>query len=73
MSIECDVEVHHLDEGRREDLDSIEEGLKRRTVTTENKELDRAKQQIGELAMENELLRVRIAKKGPLTLRKSNK
>lgn len=73
VSRDCGVEVHQLDEWYREALDSMEQGFKRRAVDPESRELARAKQQIGELSMVIELLRMRVAKAGPLALRRSKK
>lgn len=70
LSRELGVESYRIDEWRQQALSGIEIGLKDRTSDPLNQELLRAKQQIGDLSMENELLRERIKKKGPLKLRR---
>ncbi len=63
--------VHVLNEWREEALITLEEGFKQRASDPNDKLLSRAKEQIGELSMENELLRKRVEKKGPFVLRRS--
>ncbi len=65
--------VHVLNEWREEALIVLEEGFKQRTNDPKNKLLSRAKEQIGELSMENELLKKQVKKKGPFVLRRSKR
>lgn len=71
VSREIGVEISKLDEWKREALNGIETRFKVRTTDPRGSELNRAKQQIGDLLMENELLRERIKKQGPLVLTRS--
>ena len=71
VSREIGVEIHRLDDWKREALSSMEDGFKVRVNDPLEQELARAKQRIGDLSMENELLRERIKKQGPLVLRRS--
>ena len=71
LSREIGVESYRIDEWRQQALMSIDSGLKDRENNPLKDELSRAKQRIGDLSMENELLRERIKKKGPLKLRRS--
>lgn len=48
----------------------LEDGLKTRVDDPKEAELARAKQQIGELSMEVELLQEKARKRGPLELRR---
>lgn len=70
MSREYGIATYRLDEWYRKALSNIEEGFKEKSSTPENKELSRAKRQIGELSMENELLKERIFKTSPLVSRR---
>ena len=49
----------------------MESGFKVRIKDPLNKELARAKQRIGDLSMENELLHERLKKKGPFQTKRS--
>jgi len=71
VSREIGIEISKLDEWKREAIDGIEARFKVRNTDPRGAELCRAKQQIGELSMENELLRERIKKQGPLVLVRS--
>ena len=62
VSREVGVEVFRLSKWREEALLSIESGLKERINDPKDLELSRAKQQIGELSMEVELLKERVKK-----------
>ena len=53
------------------ELTGMESGFKVRIKDPLNKELARAKQRIGDLSMENELLHERIKKKGPFQTKRS--
>lgn len=67
------VAVHIVNEWREEALVNLEEGFKQRVNDPRETLLSRAKEQIGELSMENELLKRQVKKKGPLVLRRSKK
>lgn len=71
VSREIGVEISMLDVWKREALDGMEARFKVRGDDPSNIELKRAKQRIGDLSMENELLRERIKKQGPLVLVRS--
>jgi len=71
VSREIGVEISKLDEWKREAIDGMEARFKVRNTDPRGSELNRAKQQIGDLLMENELLRERIKKQGPLVLMRS--
>jgi len=71
LSREVGVEIYKLEEWRNQALNGIECGFKERVNNPLEKELSRAKQRIGELSMENELLIERIKKKGPFQMRRS--
>ncbi len=65
--------VHIVNEWREEALVNLEEGFKKRINDPKDAQLSRAKEQIGELSMENELLRRRVEKKGPFAQRRSKR
>ena len=65
--------THRLHEWREEALENLEDGFKQRANDPKDAQLSRAKEQIGELSMENELLKRRVEKKGPFVLRRSKK
>jgi len=71
LSREFGVEIYRLEEWRRKALLGMEEGLRERQGDPLNTELDQAMKRIGELSMENELLRIRIEKKAPFPTRRS--
>jgi len=71
VSRDVGVEIHRLDDWKREALASMEDGFKVRVNDPVEQELERAKRRIGELSMENELLKERVRKQGPLALRRS--
>ena len=71
LSREIGIEVYRLEEWRTQALAGIECGFKDRTKDPLMDELARAKQRIGDLSMENELLSERIKKKGPFHMRRS--
>ena len=71
LSREVGVESFRLDEWRSQAINGIECGLKERIHDPIKIELDRAKKSIGDLSMENELLREKIEKKLPLKMRRS--
>jgi transposase len=67
------VATHRLHEWREEALLNLEDGFKQRVNDPKDAQLSRAKEQIGELSMEVELLKAKIAKKGPLVSRRSKR
>lgn len=67
------VPHYRLNEWREEALSNLEEGFKRRANDPKEALLSRAKEQIGDLSMEVELLRKQVEKKGPLVWRRSKK
>lgn len=67
------VPHHRLNEWREEALGNLEEGFKSRVNDPKEALLCRAKERIGELSMEVELLRKQVEKKGPLMLRRWKK
>lgn len=67
------ISTHRLYEWREEALLNLEEGFKQRINDLKDVELSRAKERIGELSMEIELLKDKVAKKGPLGLRRSKR
>lgn len=67
------IATHRLHEWREEALLNLEEGFKLRTNDPMDAQLSRAKERIGELSMEVELLKEKVAKKGPLALRRSKR
>lgn len=70
VSRDVGVEVWLLDEWKRSAIEGMEASFKRRVDDPLEAELVRAKQQIGELSMENELLKEKSKKQGPLVLRR---
>lgn len=70
VSREVGVEAYLLDEWKRTAFDGIEASFKKRIDDPLEEELARAKQQIGELSMENELLKEKSRKQGPLALKR---
>lgn len=70
LSRELGIEIYRLEEWRRKALLGMEEGLRERIGDPLNTELDQAMKRIGELSMENELLRLRCEKKGPFPNRR---
>jgi transposase len=67
------VATHQLHEWREEALLNLEDGFKQRVNDLKDAQLSHAKEQIEELSMEVELLKERIAKKGPLVSRRSKR
>jgi transposase-like protein len=67
LSRELGVEIYRLEEWRSRALSGIESSLRERGDDPLQRELDAALKRIGEITMENELLRVRIDKQGPLS------
>ncbi len=73
LSRELGVEIFRLDAWRDRALAGIEASLKKRHGNPVKAELDAAMKRIGELTMENELLRAKMEKPGPLARRRSRR
>jgi hypothetical protein len=73
LSRELGVEIFRLDRWREKALSGIDTALKVRNGDPVAAELDTAMKRIGELTMENELLRARMEKPGPLARRRSRR
>lgn len=73
LSRELGVEIFRLEAWREKALSGIDASLKVRTGDPVQAELDTAMKRIGELTMENELLRARMEKPGPLAHRRSRR
>ena len=73
VSREIGVQSYVLEEWRQQVVQGIESSLKSRVHDPVSEELDRAMKRIGELSMENELLKERCRKQGPLRLGRSKK
>jgi transposase len=71
VSREVGVEISRLEEWKREALLGMESGLRSRTEDSESRELDRAKRQLGELMMENELLKEGLRRRDPFVQTRS--
>ena len=71
VSRETGVESYRLEEWKTRALASMETGLRERESDRSQAELAAAMKRIGELTMENELLRYKAEKAGPLGLRRS--
>ncbi len=74
LSREVGVEIYRLEEWRERALAGLELSLKNRQGEPLAEALDAAKRHIGELSMENELLRERARsaeKRSPLAMRRS--
>lgn len=65
LSRDLGVEIYRLEKWRNKALAGIDLALKEREGDPLKKELDQAMKRIGEISMENELLRARIEKQGP--------
>lgn len=73
VSRELGVEIYKLETWRERALAAMEEGLRERGGDPLEAELDVAKKRIGELSMENELLRERCRRDRPFGLRRSKR
>jgi transposase len=71
LSRELGVEIYRLEQWREKALLGIDEALKDRTGDPLQTELDTAKRHIGELSMENELLRRERDLRRPLSGKRS--
>lgn len=74
LSRELGVEIHRLEAWRDRALSGMDLGLKEREADDPlQQELDDAHKRIGELTMDNELLRKKAGKQGPFASRKSRR
>ncbi len=73
VSRELGLPAYVLEEWRQQAIHGIESSLKSRDVDPLSEDLDKALKRIGELSMENELLRERCNRPGPLRRGRSNK
>lgn len=71
LSRELAVPIFKLEQWREKADAALDGALKEREADAASIELDAAMKRIGELSMENELLRARIEKSGPLVRRRS--
>jgi transposase len=71
LSRELGLPVFKLEQWRQRAEAALEGALKEREADPADGQLAAALQRIGELSMENELLRARIARSGPLARRRS--
>jgi transposase-like protein len=73
LSRELGVEVYRLEEWRAKALEGMESALRERGGDPLQRELDAALKRVGEVTMENELLKARIEKQFPFGKRRSRK
>jgi transposase len=73
LSRELGIEIYRLEEWRQKALLGIESALKARENDPLAAELDAAMRRIGEITMENELLREKARRAHPLGSRRSKK
>lgn len=73
LSRELRIEVHLLEKWRQKAMRGLDKALQNREGDPLQVELDQAMQRIGELSMENELLREKDRQKHPLAYRRSRK
>ncbi len=73
LSRELGVEIYRLGQWRSKALVGIETALKEREGDPLKRELDQAMKRIGELSMENELLRMKADKQSPFGKGRSRK
>ncbi len=73
LSRELGVEIYRLERWRDRALAGLDAGLKERDGDPVQDQLDAAMRRIGELSMENELLRARIERPGPSAGRRSKR
>jgi hypothetical protein len=71
LSRELGLPIFKLEQWRQKTEAALDGALKEREVDTASTELAAAMQRIGTLSMENELLRARIERPGPLARRRS--
>jgi transposase len=73
LSRELGIEIYRLEEWREKALQGIDAALKSREDDPLTAELDAAMRRIGEISMENELLREKIRKQFPLARGRSKR
>lgn len=73
LSRELGVEIYRLEKWRDKALSGIDGALKEREGDPIQGELDAAMKRIGELTMENELMRLRFDKNRPLAPKRSKR
>jgi transposase len=73
LSRELGVEISRLAKWRDKALAGIDNGLRERDGDPLNDELEAAVKRVGELSMENELLRERCRRNDPLAFRRSKR
>ena len=73
LSRELGIEVYRLEKWHRKALQGIEAALKARDGDPLAAELDAAMRRLGEITMENELLRYKVSKARPLAPERSKK
>jgi len=73
VSREIGLPSYILEEWRQQALQGMESSLKSRDTDPLSDELDKAMKRIGELSMENELLKERCRKQGPFCQGRSKK
>lgn len=73
LSRELGIETYRLEKWYRRALAGIEASLRERVADAGKPELDAALKRVGELTMENELLRMRVDRTGPLARRRSGR
>lgn len=71
LSRELGLPIYKLEQWRQKADTALDSALKEREADPATGELAAAMQRIGELSMENELLRLRIERPGPLARRRS--
>ena len=71
LSRELALPIYKLEQWRRKAEAALDGALKEREADLADGQLAAAMQRIGELSMENELLRTRIERPGPLARRRS--
>ena len=71
LSRELEVPLYKLERWRQKAEAALDGALKERETDAASDELATAMQRVGELSMENELLRSRIERPGPLVRRRS--
>ena len=71
VSRELGVEMYRLAEWRLRAMTGIDASLLERTMTADQANLAAAMQRIGEITMENELLRAKCRQNGPFVQRRS--
>ena len=71
VSRDLGVEIAKLEHWRQQAIDGMEAGLRSRTEAGPDRELEEAMHRLGELSMENELLRRRCGLARPSPTRRS--